>query len=212
MGDEGKEVIPGNPYFINFLSIKEFPACFAVNPAIKAAFALRRNHKIDPEQIESILVDSYGYSYDLNEGVGRDLNITSSRLSLYYSVAVALLDGEVTPDSFSTESLYDPRYTKLQGKIMTSRHNKYGDGPFGRRACIIEITMRDGRVFREEIDSSSTKHETSDAMLQKKFGDLTSTVLSGVQQAELYEFAMNLNAQTTLEPMLQLLKDIPKAN
>ena len=208
-GNEGKEIIPGNPYFINNLSIKEFPACFAVNPAIKAALALYKNNQIDFDNVESILVDSYPYSYDLNEGVGQEVNKTSSRLSLNHSVASALLDGEITPDSYSTEKLNDPRYIDLRKKINTSRHNEYGVGNNGRRACIIEIKMKDGQTLREEFDATSSKKETTDAMLQQKFHDLTSGTLSESQQADLYDFAMSLEKQNTLEPMLRLLKNIP---
>ncbi len=208
-GDEGKDVAPGNPYFINYLSIKEFPACFAVNPAIKAALAIRRNNSINIEQIESVLIDSYPYSYDLNKGVGENINPTSSRLSLTHSVAAALIEGSVGPDSYSPERLADPQYIELRQKTETSRHNEYGVGNAGRRACIIEITLKDGQILKEEFDATSSKKETTDSTLRQKFNDLTSDALSQDQQAELYDFAMNLEQQTTLEPMLQLLKDIP---
>ncbi len=208
-GGEGKDVDPGNPYFINYLSIKEFPACFAVNPAIKAALAIRQNCLFDIRQIESVLVDSYPYSYDLNKGVGEHINQTSSRLSLTHSVAAALIDGTVGPDSYTPERLADSHYLELRQKIDTSRHIEYGVGNTGRRACIITITLKDGQVLQEEFDATSSKKETSDAMLQQKFNNLTSCALTQGQQAELYDFAMSLEKQTTLEPMLQLLRDIP---
>jgi len=211
-GDEGKDVDPGNPYFINYLSIKEFPACFAVNPAIKAALAIRRKNPFDIQQIESLLVDSYPYSYDLNKGVGENINQTSSRLSLTHSVTAALIDGTVGPDSYAPERLADSRYIELRQKIDTSRHNEYGVGNAGRRACIITITLKDGQVLQEEFDATSSKKDTTDVMLQQRFNDLTSGTLSQAQQDELYAFTMNLEQQQTLEPLLQLLRDIPVIN
>ena len=208
-GNEGKNVAPGNPYLINYLSIKEFPACFAVNPAIKAALAIQAKNKMEIEQIESVLVDSYPYSYDLNKGVGEQINKTSSRLSLTHSVAAALIDGTVGPDSYSPERLVDHQYIELRQKIETSRHNEYGVGNSGRRACIITVTLKNGQVLQEEFDATSSKKETTDTMLQQKFNDLTSGVLTPGKQAKLYSFAMSLEKQTILEPMLQILRDIP---
>lgn len=209
-GDDGKEVIPGQPFFITNLSIKEYPACFAVNPAINAALALHQKHEIDPEQIKTILIESYPYSYDLDKGVGQDINQTSSRLSLGHSVAAVLLDGKVTAGSYSNEKISSSRFIELRKKVKTCRHNEYGVGHLGRRACTIEITMKDGRVLREEYDASSVKKETSDAMLQKRFVELTSGALSETQQVELYKFVMNLENETTLQPMLEVLQEIPE--
>ena len=69
--------------------------------------------------------------------------------------------------------------------------------------------MDDGRILKEEFDATSSKKETTDPMLKEKFNDLTAGALTGDQQSELYDFAMNLEQQTTLEPMLQLLKELP---
>ena len=209
-GDNGKEVLPGQSYFINELSIKEFPACFAVNPAVKTVFKLLEKNDINPEQIQSILVDSYPYSYDLDAGLPQELNTTSSRLSLKHSVAAAIMDGEVTPATYSTEKLTDPRYAELRRKVVTSRHNDYGTGPSGQRACIIEVTMQDGQILREEYDSKSSVKDNSDAYLLNKFNHLTAEALEKDQQVALYDFAMTLDKQADLNSMLEILRAIPK--
>ncbi len=199
----------GQPYLINELSIKEFPACFAVNPAIKTVFKLQEKHDIAPDQIKSILVDSYPYSYDLDGGLPEPLNTTSSRLSLKHSVSAAIIDGEVTPATYTTERLSDPRYVEMRNKVNTSRHNEYGSGPTGKRACIIEITLMDGQVLREEYDSALSVKDNSDEYLLNKFNGLTEEALEKSQQNDLYEFAMSLERQENLSPMLDLLKAIP---
>ena len=69
-------------------------------------------------------------------------NTTSGRLSLYYTVAVALIERSLTPDAFTAEKLKDPKYAELRGKITAKRHDAYGDGPKGIRACILEVYMK----------------------------------------------------------------------
>lgn len=208
-GEAGKEILPGQYYFINELSIKEFPACFAVNPAIKTVFKLLGNHPVDITQIKSVLVDSYPYSYDLDSGLPQGLNTTSSRLSLKHAVTAALIDGEVTPATYSIEKLSDPRFIELKQKITTSRHNAYGTGPTGQRACTIEITMQDGEILREEYDSALVAKDRSDEYLHSKYNALTDWILTKSQQDGLYDLAMNLERQMTLKPMLNILRTIP---
>lgn len=209
-GENGKEIKPGDPYLISWLSIKEYPACFAVNPAVNTVFALRRKHDINPDEIESVLVDSYPYSFDLNEGVGREPNTTSSRLSLYYTVAVTLIDGKLTPDAFTNEKLHDPRYTALRNKITTKRHDAYGDGPAGIRGCLIEIHMKDGSVFTEEFNATENKKVYTDEMLFEKYCGLTEGILDKAKQKELYDYAMNIDKQQDLRYMLDILRTLQK--
>lgn len=209
-GEAGKEIELGKPYLINWLSIKEYPACFAVNPAVNAVFALQREHEIDPEQIDSVLVDSYPYSFDLNEGVGREPNTTSGRLSLYYTVAVALMDKHLSPDAFTTEKLLDPRYEALRGKITARRHDAYGDGPTGIRGCIIEVRMKDGQVFAREFNATENKKVYSDEMLYQKYCGLVGDALAPHVQKELYDFAMSVDARQDISFMLDVLRTLPK--
>ena len=199
----------GNPYLIEWLSIKQYPACFAVNPAVNAVFRMQEKHSIDPDRIESVFVDTYPYSYDLNKGVGRELNTTSGRLSLYYAVAVALLDGRLVPDAFLKENMDDPRCRALQSKIHTGRHDAYGDGPHGTRGCIVEVRMKDGSTFVEEYDASAASVGCTDGMLREKFCGLTACALSPEQQQALYSFAMHVDEAQDLAPMLKVLRELP---
>ncbi|MEG1525408.1 MAG: MmgE/PrpD family protein [Clostridia bacterium] len=211
-GDSGKEIEPGNPYLINWLSIKEYPACFAVSPAVNAVLALQRKHAIDPEQIESVVVDTYPYSFDLNQGVGRSPNVTSGKLSLYYTVAVVLMDGQLSPDAFADETLHDTRYQALRDKITTKRHDAYGNGPTGIRGCVIEIRMKDGQVLVEEFNATENKKIYSDEMLYEKYCGLTKDVLTPPQQKELYDFAMQMDVKQDLDSILHLLHTLPKVH
>lgn len=209
-GENGKEIGIGSPYLINWLSIKQYPACFAVNPAVNAAFALQEKYDIDTAQIESVLVDSYPYSYDLNNGVGRNPNTTSGRLSLYYTVAVALIERSLTPDAFTQEKLHSPKYAELCNKITAKRHDAYGDGPKGIRACIIEIHMKDGTIYTTEYNATDAHVEYTDEMLYEKYCGLTNGILTPDQQKSIYQDAMAIARKEDLSSLLSTLQTLPK--
>lgn len=212
VGEAGRDVEIGKPYFIDQLNIKEFSACFAINPAVKTALALRREHALDPNDIASVLVDVYPYAYDLNEGVGRTLNTTSARLSLYYTVAYALVEGELPPAAFSDGMLKSPKYASLQQKITTRRHEEYGDGPAGIRGCIVEITLRDGKVLRGEIDAAKADHTVTPQMLRGKFEGLTREALAEAERERLYALASGLDERTDLREITRVLRGLKRAD
>ena len=199
----------GKPYCIEGLSIKQYPACFAVNPAVNAVFQMQKKHAVDPNQIESVFVDTYAYSYDLNEGVGRNPNTTSGRLSLYHTVAVALMDGALTPDAFSKGRLADPRYAQLRSRITVGKHEAYGDGPHGVRGCVVEVRMKDGTAYSEEYNASASKVTYTDEMLFERFCNLSRGALDANQQRKLYDFAMAVDAQEDLSDMLEVMRALP---
>ena len=157
-----------------------------------------------------MLVDSYPYSYDLNNGVGRNPNTTSGRLSLYYTVAVALIERSLTPDAFTAEKLKDPKYAELRGKITAKRHDAYGDGPKGIRACIVEVHMKDGRVYQTEYNATDVHVVYSDEMLYEKYCGLTRDALAPDQQKSLYDYAMAVARQEDLSYLLNAMRALPK--
>ncbi|HHX29975.1 MAG TPA: MmgE/PrpD family protein [Clostridiaceae bacterium] len=208
-GREGKDIPLGQPYFIDQLNIKEYAACFAVNPAVKTALALRQAHSIDYRDIESVLVDVYPYAYDLNEGVGRSYNTTSVRLSLYYTVAYALIEGALPPRAFLEDTIRDPKYRELQDRISTRRHDAYGEGPAGVRGCILEIRLKDGTALCGETDAAQSKCMMTDELMREKFDQLTAGALSPDLAAKLYALASDLREEDRdLAELTQILREI----
>lgn len=207
-GKKGKDVAPGAHFYIKDASFKEFPACYSVHPAMGLILDLQAKHDFKPEQITSVSVAAYPYAYELHQGVGPEMNPSSARLSLSYTVAYMLIEGELSPAAFTPENIRSAKYQALGEKITVKRHDAYGAGPFAVRGTIIEIQLLDGTVIKGETSGARWSTPPSDDELINKFSSLVVDALDEAEQQFLIDFVFNLDQQTTLQALIDLLRDI----
>lgn len=93
------------------LSIKPYPSCRMTHAAIDAALAIREEHGFEPSDIEEIVVHASKMVYDM---VGREFTIrdnpqVDAQFSIPYTVAAALIRGDVFLKDFEESSIRDAR-------------------------------------------------------------------------------------------------------
>ncbi len=194
-GDRGIDVEPGTHFYINDVSFKQFSACHSVHPAMTAVQRLLEEHPLVPEEIKEVTVATYPYSYALNEGVHEPLNASSARLSLPFTVAVALIEGHLSPLAFLPDGLSNPRYLALSRKVRVEKNEAYGDGPFGIRGTRLTVTMRDGSVYEKEVLAPNWEKAPDNEALLEKFRSLSKPYLDGESLGQLETFAMNTGSR-----------------
>jgi 2-methylcitrate dehydratase PrpD len=86
------------PWQLPLTSIKPWPSCRHTHPAIDCALEL--HHKIGKQAIKNVEIDTYQAALDVCDRPV-PTNEYQAKFSLYHCVAIALLDGTVTLDSFS---------------------------------------------------------------------------------------------------------------
>ena len=197
-----------DPYVIANIGVKQFPACFAVNPAVNALLEIRRSNQFTADDIESVCLETYPYSYDLNEGVGRKLNRTSAKLSLYYCAAVALQDGELSADAFQEKAFQNKTYDDLMNRIEIRKHAEYGTGDKAVRGCIATVRLKDGRVLSHEYDAGKHKKAWTDELLRERYWDQVKGALPEKEAEELYDLVRNLSADTPFEKIAEYLNRV----
>lgn len=204
-GEKGLDVEPGSHFYINDISFKQFSACHSVHPAVTAVKRLLARTDFRPEDIESVVVSTYPYSYALNEGVTDPLTPSSARLCLPYTVAVALLEGDLPPTAFYAEHLGDPRVAALRSRISVTCNEAYGDGPFGVRGCGIDITLKDGSRLSEETTSCEWDNAPSDEALAGKFRALAQDSLGAEACARLERLCLNFGPESRVKDITNIM-------
>lgn len=197
-GAKGLDVAPGTHFYINDISFKRYSACHSVHPAMTAIEELQGTHRMDPEKIKHVVVTTYPYSYALNQGATDPLNPSSARLSLSYTVAMAILDGGLSPDAFLEENMKREDCQALRKKIQVEKNDGYGDGPFGVRGSRVRIEMTDGQVYEKEVLSPKWSSAPSNEELLQKFSCLTGSVMTPEEREILKEFALQLGADSDI--------------
>jgi 2-methylcitrate dehydratase PrpD len=111
----------GRVYEIERLSFKPYPTCRLTHPAISAALELRSQLGKGAARIEKVELIVGPQAHDV---VGRDIpqrrspvTRVAAQFSNYWSVAVALTHGEVTPQQLATEIPPSPGVAAMIEKI-----------------------------------------------------------------------------------------------
>jgi 2-methylcitrate dehydratase PrpD len=166
----------GDSFAIDQIAFKPWPSCRGTHVFIEAAAQLVREHRLDPDQIESIRLVGSRLNLMLAEPVAqkrKPVTAIDAKFSLPFTVATALRRGTVTLDDFTAESLRNPSVLELASRVQFAPDNSRGTaGPDVLRGSI-ELDMKSGERWRLEINdpAGSPQRPASDAALAAKFSD-----------------------------------------
>jgi len=133
------------------VGFKKHPSNYFTHRPIDAALALRDAHSIKPDQIAKVEVVFPRFEY-----VNRPQPQTGldGKFSIQYTTAVALLDGEITVDSFNNERRFAPDVIALLPKV-TLRFDDNIPNDFDRMHVDMTVTLNDGRALNKRVDKLS---------------------------------------------------------
>ncbi len=136
-------------------NIKKYNAEFHAQTAMEAALELRSAQHLRAADIKSINVDIFDVAYDIIGGGddGDKQHVQTKEEadhSLPYMIAVALIDGEVTPAQYQPARILMPDAQELMHKV-TIRPDAEMSARFPKEMpCRIRIELNDGRVLKIE--------------------------------------------------------------
>ena len=149
---------------------KVYAACRHAHPAIEAALALRDEIAID--EIEHIKVQAYKLAV-----AGHDhktvSSISSAKMSIPFSVAVALIKGDAGLQAFTEETVLDRRILDLAQKVDVVEDELLTAQSPAKRASIVVIQTSKG-TYTKQVDYPKGEPENplSKEELEEKFRGL----------------------------------------
>ncbi|MGZ8231653.1 MAG: MmgE/PrpD family protein [Burkholderiales bacterium] len=165
---------------------------------VDAALALRREHALDPSQIEKVVVGLYDFAFKKPSWDNLKLVPTTRETadhSFNYCVAVALLDGDVGPEQFTDARIQSPDVRDLMARVeLTASPDLEGLYP-ATFPGITTVHMKDGRVLTKRIDHP-LGHPTNPMTrerLEQKFSMLVEPYMSAAQVRELIDAVWRLD-------------------
>jgi aconitate decarboxylase len=129
------------------VGFKKHPSNYFTHRPIDAALALRAEGRIDPAQIERVEVVFPRFDY-----VNRPFPETGldGKFSVQYTTAVALLDGEVTIDSFTNERRFAPDVEALLPRVRLIVDDAIPTD-FDRMHAIVSVTLKTGALYSQRV-------------------------------------------------------------
>src|SRR5437667_430905 len=136
-------------------SVKKYNAEFHSQSVLEGILELRAKHHVRPEEIESIRIDIFDVAYHIIGG-GEEGDKQQVRTkeeadhSLPYMVAVALLDGDVSPTQYVPERIGREDVQSLLHRVTIRPDETLSRRFHTEMPCRITITFKDGQALHIE--------------------------------------------------------------
>lgn len=148
----------GENYEIRSMDKKPYPCCRSTHCAIDAAIALRESRKIPPESVREVKIETYLVGVKqcgMTEGSLRPKQPTEAKFSTPYTVACALLNGNVGLADFEPEVIDRKLVRELAEKVHVSETKRFTDKYPEHWGCRMELILKNGKVYIKEVEDAS---------------------------------------------------------
>jgi 2-methylcitrate dehydratase PrpD len=153
-------------------------------------------------QIERIEVETYQTAIRFT-GIQPATTPSSARFSIAFSIALALVKGNVSADQFTDENIADDALQSLAAKVHVSASEKWESAYPKQRGATVRIFGADGSVSVVEIPLAKGEPETPATAeeLRKKFMTNACVQISRENADAVYRVVMNLENESMAELM-----------
>lgn len=162
-----------NSYMIESSYMKSYAACRHLHPAIEGALMIAKTDDFDWRKIDNVTVYAYHlavFGHDHQEIT----SINSAKMSIPYSVAVALIKKSANMGVFSAETITDIDILDLAKKVYVKDDDELTKLCPGKRVSVVTIMMNDGTEIKQRVDYPKGEPENplSREELEEKFRGL----------------------------------------
>jgi 2-methylcitrate dehydratase len=173
---------------------------------------IRLRDRVRLEDIERIDLETYWLAYSeigMEPQKWDPQTRETADHSLPYMLAVALVDGDLTRESFSAERIRDPLLRPLMNRIHIAENQEHNTRFPAELPCRIAIRLTDGSEIVDEIawPKGHLRNPVSDAEIDRKFDGLVrgksdaDTKVCEDLRAALWSFEAVAEVEAVLRPL-----------
>jgi 2-methylcitrate dehydratase len=181
--------------------LKKYNAEIHSQTAIECALQLRDQENLDPVEIKQIEIETFDVAYHIIGGGDEgDKTVVSTKEeadhSLPYLISVALLDGQVMPEQYSTERITRGDVQGLLRRVSIRPSDEFSSRFPKEMPCRLTITLRNGRVMSKEIHDypGFISQPMSWEMAFEKFERITAPFTTASLRKSIGETVKNLDS------------------
>lgn len=192
------------------ITIKKHPAQTTTHWCIDAALELKHGHEFSPDGIADVLVVVGNPNWSAQWA--RPKTGLEGKFSIHYTVALALIDGEIVIDSFTDGRRFSRDIEQLLGKIRVVEDKNIPSGlDWPRTWATVTVKLKDGRTLHARCDKPKGRGDrplTRDEHLAK-FRDCARRVLSPENIDRVIELVENTDQLKDMKELLARLRAGP---
>lgn len=171
----------GQQFGVERPNLKTYPVRDSCQLIVRTALELRE--KVRPEEIAALEVQIYASMYRTaveSPELWAPKTRETADHSAPFSLAAALLDGDVTPETFSRARFRDPDVLALIGRMRIAENPEFTKQTPGKRNCRIEARTHRGEtaVVHKIFTAEELQRPWTGDQVEAKFRRLVDGVLS----------------------------------
>ena len=199
----------GKTFKIIDCSMKAFPTEALTHTHLSAVLDVVKSHNVTYDQIAEVEVTSIARACDIlfDPHKYRPESRETADHSLPYCIACALVDHEVTTQSFSDEKMTDKRIWAVIDKIKGKASDEFEKMFPAKQPSRVIITTTDSKKYESylEYPKGDPREPMTDEDLTVKFNALSAGLLTEKQQAHVHDAVFNRKKLTCREFMNELV-------
>ena len=152
------------------LIFKPWPCCMGNHGCINAALNIMKANDIKPEDIAELAAEAPTVArvvLEPAEDKKRPKNAINAKYSMPFTVSTAIIDGNVTLDSFKEENRTRPDVLALAGRFTHKLNDEWDKSLGMKTGGQLTITTKDGRTFTSKV--SKTLGNPENPMTEEAF-------------------------------------------
>jgi 2-methylcitrate dehydratase PrpD len=143
----------GEYYSIMDIYFKPYTACRHTHGAAQATLMLMKEKKVLPDDIDSIMVSTYGVAaLAVGKGVPEGGSFVSAQFSIPHVVAACIIDGALGPAQLTERRIIDPSLIALAKKVTVKMDDDLNKMYPDKTASRVEIMLKSGERLTKQVD------------------------------------------------------------
>ena len=193
--DSGRLLDWDGVFAVEKVYLKPYASCRHTHPEIEAAFTIRRQEGFDAKKVSGIKVTTYKGvlgKHDFNTVYGE----SSARMSIPYSLAVALCTGKAGIEEFTDRYIQDSLVQKLTKIAVIEGDEELSRLVPDKRVAVVVVQQEDGKAFmsRVEYPKGEPENPLSEDELFAKFYSMTNHAnIDNYQSEKLFQMVVRDN-------------------
>ncbi len=143
----------GEHFTILDIYIKPYTGCRHTHGAIQATLELVKEHAFKPDDVDSILVETYGIAeLAVGKHVTHNSSFVSAQFSIPYMVSASIFDGEIGPAQISEKRIGDNKLIKFTKKVTVKAADDLNAVYPDKTASRVTVKLKDGTTLQKQVD------------------------------------------------------------
>ena len=199
----------GDTFHINRCSMKAFPTEALTHTPMSAVIKLMKENQIRKEDIIEVKIDTVARAADILSDPSKYNPKTRETAdhSLPYCIAVCVVDGAVTPASFSQDKIMNKEIRSYLPKIKVFAEQEYEKTFPALKQAEAEIITTNGKSFKMSLDYplGDYREPMDESTLLKKFDAMVLPIAGKARHDQIVEIIMDIDKKNDVAEFMSLL-------